>query len=85
MHLATAETNDVRYDYGAGRIAGSADLLADRSQEGTLPGSLATGRSPALGVNSLTYPASPNLASLVAQAHWNEGKLNSDSTFLIDI
>ena len=67
----------IKHDCVVGRIAGSADLLADRSQVGALPGSLATGRSPALGLNSLTSPASPTLASLLAQAHWNEGKLHS--------
>ena len=55
-------------------MAGSADLLADRTPEGLLPGSLATARGPAYGVNSVTT-ANHTLADIIARTHWNEGQL----------
>lgn len=63
----------------ATRMAGSADLLADRTPEGLLPGSLATARGPAYGVNSVTT-ASHTLADVVASTHWNEGEHGQQGT-----
>ena len=56
------------------RIAGSADLMAGRAAEGLLPGSLATGRPPAWGLNSVSAVSSVTLPDLISQAHWNPGE-----------
>ena len=56
------------------RITGSADLMTGRAAEGLLPGSLATGRPPAWGLNSVSAVGSHTLATLISQAHWNQGE-----------
>lgn len=56
------------------RITGSADMMAGRAAEGLLPGSLATNRPPAWGLNSVSAVGSHTLATFVAQAQWNPGQ-----------
>ena len=48
--------------------------MAGRAAEGLLPGSLATGRPPAWGLNSVSAVSSLTLPGLVSQAHWNPGE-----------
>ena len=59
------------------RMTGSADLMAGREGEGLLPGSLATGRPPAWGLNAVSAVGSHSLASLIAQVPWAEGGLSA--------
>lgn len=54
-------------------MTGSADLMASRSTEGLLPSSLATGRPPAWGLNSVSAVGSHHLDSLISQVHWDQG------------
>lgn len=56
-----------------GRMTGSADVMASQVEEGLLPGSLATGRPPAWGLNSVSAVGSHTLDSLISQVHWNAG------------
>ncbi len=56
-------------------MTGSADLMASRCAEGLLPSSLATGRPPAWGLNSVSAVGSHSLASLITQVHWDQGSL----------
>lgn len=56
-------------------MTGSADLMAGRSTEGLLPGSLATGRPPAWGLNSVSAVGSRSLTSLISQVHWDQGSV----------
>ena len=56
-------------------MTGSADLMVSRSAEGLLPSSLATGRPPAWGLNSVSAVGSDSLASLISQLHWDQGSL----------
>ncbi|KAL0049338.1 hypothetical protein WJX82_011691 [Trebouxia sp. C0006] len=58
----------------ATRMTGSADLMASRCAEGLLPSSLATGRPPAWGLNSVSAVGSHSLASLITQVHWDQGE-----------
>lgn len=64
----------------ATRITGSADLMTGRAAEGLLPGSLATGRPPAWGLNSVSAVGSHTLATLISQAHWNQGEEGQQGT-----
>ena len=48
--------------------------MAGRAAEGLLPGSLATGRPPAWGLNSVSAVGSQTIDSLVSSAHWNRGE-----------
>ena len=56
------------------RITGSADLMAGRAAEGLLPGSLATGRPPAWGLNAVSAVSNLTLPDLISQAQWNPGE-----------
>ena len=51
--------------------------MAGRAAEGLLPGSLATGRPPAWGLNSVSAVSSLTLPDLISQAHWNPGECYS--------
>ncbi|KAL3146430.1 hypothetical protein ABBQ32_003110 [Trebouxia sp. C0010 RCD-2024] len=64
----------------ATRITGSADMMAGRAAEGLLPGSLATNRPPAWGLNSVSAVGSHTLATFVAQAQWNPGEEGQQAT-----
>ena len=48
--------------------------MAGRAAEGLLPGSLATGRPPAWGLNSVSAVSGLTLADFVSQPHWSPGE-----------
>ena len=58
------------------RITGSADVMEAQQGEGAFPGSLSTGRAPALGLNSISAVGASALADLVSQAaaSWTHSK-----------
>ena len=61
------------------RITGSADVMEAQQGEGAFPGSLSTGRAPALGLNSISAVGTSTLADLVSQvaASWTDRMLLS--------
>lgn len=63
-------------------MTGSADVMASQVEEGLLPGSLATGRPPAWGLNSVSAVGSHTLDSLISQVHWNAGRKPQSSNHL---
>ena len=60
-------------------MTGSADLMEAHKGEEALPGSLSTGRTPALGLNAISAVGSSGLVDLIAQvaASWEDSEFQS--------
>ena len=60
-------------------MTGSADLMEAHKGEEALPGSLSTGRAPALGLNAISAVGSSGLVDLIAQvaASWEDSEFHS--------
>lgn len=60
-------------------MTGSADLMEAHKGEEALPGSLSTGRAPALGLNTISAVGSSGLVDLIAQvaAGWEDSEYHS--------